>query len=420
MSKVETHDNHDTNNVVELRPAGKEITVESLIADNHSADAFKNRAKSQDAFRRGEIDVTAACSDARLVIPNLIHAVRLGSIATGGKREDFTRLFNDRRVRSIINLAHFDGRTIAKGSTPSGCRGLFEKSMLEKNGNEAQDTSEEDDTTAEFIRNEIFHSDVIVQTTLAARSIAKLSEKPVMAAAEDHITGKIHIFAVYWRKNGTFRSLLSEHLLPESITPEHYDPQKIYHDGLPDIDMNSLPVEFEVFHNYVRLQEEKMKRMKIWYSDFEERQKVQNKVKAVLWTIRPRPPELRFPTLFREPGSLFLVSQASMKDVVEGDPGDNNQVVSIPLSSQREGLMQVRLPIFEAIEHRDEPEKAFSGTNTLIIETGSFNLSTRLQAEALKKPWMREWLQIPGNKIITIESKGGVIREIGEYRLQIV
>lgn len=388
------------------------ITLENLVADNRSRQAIYNRQRSQAAFEAGEIDVTAACSDARVIVPNLIHSVKLGSIATGGARGHFLELFNDGRIRSIINLAHFSSQTLSPGKRPTGCGGLIEKEKIEQNGSGG---NADGDDIAGFIENDVFHSDVIVQTSLAARSIAKLSEKPVMAAAEDHLTGQIYILAVYQRKNGVLMSLFNENIDPLSISREHYDEESIYKNGLPSFSPESLPDDFRVFYDYIKVQEEKMERMKVWYPNLEETQKVQNRVKAVLWTTDPRPAELRYPLLFQEPGSLFLVSQARIKDVISGHyPEQDVRVPTIPL---REGLKQVQYPLSEAVAHADDPQKAFSKTNTLIIETGNLDLSIRLRDEVLKKAWMRRWMEIPHNQIITVATYGGVIKDIEEFRL---
>lgn len=401
----------------ELQPgAEKRLTVQAMLEDNHSKLAFSNRRRSQEAFWKGEKDVTAACSDARIEIPDLIHALILGTISTGGNKEQFVALFNDPHIRSIINLAHADLTQFVPGQMPKGCGGLLEKDRLEQLGLEHSAQIDED-STEEFVRNSIYHKDPVVQTSLAARTAAKLSEKPVMAAIQDHITGKIHILAVYWRRNGIINSLFNENLDPVLLTPEHYNPQQIYAEGLPDINPNGLPKEFEVFYNYVKAQDEKMRRMRRWYPDFEQRQQVQNRVKAVLWTTDPRPAKLRYPTLFSEPGSLFLVSQARIKDVLyEGDYV--KQIVDVPQKARQEGLRQVQYALFEAVKHNGQIEKPFSKTNTLIIETSDYQLSVRLQNEALRLKRVQDWFAIPGNQIITTETRGGVIRQIGEFRQQ--
>jgi hypothetical protein len=394
------------------------ITPEALIEDNHSALAAENMRRNQEAVLSGKTDTTFTCPDARLIIPNLTEAFVVGMIAAGGNRDQFRILINN-RGRSIVNLAHFalprTEQAVLPISKLKGCGGLEVKDLLEHhliNGNG-------EDNAVKYVDEEVDHSDPLVQTALAAYKMAQIcdTKKPIIAAAENTLTGDIGILAIFVNENGTIKPLYKPGFDPALMYPENYDAQRIYQDGIPFIDPETLPDEFKAAYNYVKAQDEKMERMRKWYPDFEETQKVQNRVKAVLWTTSPRPAHLRFPTLFREPGSLFLVSQARVKDITyEGEY--ENQIVRVTNDARAQGLEQVNYPISEAVKHVNEPNKAFFGTNTLIIEASDIETAVRNQNEFLNKPWAQEWLQkTPGAQIITLETRGGIIQQYGEYKL---
>ncbi len=393
------------------------ITADTLIRDNESTLADDNRRKNQEAVESGNTDTTFACSDARLVIPNLTEAFIVGMISAGGNRREFASLINN-GGRCIINLAHFALPETEKNVLPigrlMGCGGLQVKDLLEQgliNG-----VSE--NTALKYVQDEVDHSDPLVQTTLAALKMAHLSEtgKPIAAAAENTLTGEIGILAVFRNNGGKIEPFYNPNFDPALIRPDNYNARRIYENGIPFLNPDTLPDEFEPIRNYVKAQTEKMKRIKKWYPDFSETQKVQNKVKAVLWTTSPRPAHLRFPTLFQKPGSLFTVSQARAKDITyEGDYA--TQRVRVTNEGLKQGLSQVHYPLSEATNHVDIPDKAFHGANTHIIEASDFETAMRMQGALLGQEWAQSWLHTPGAQIFTLETRGGKIQQIGEFRI---
>lgn len=393
------------------------ITAETLMRDNRSALADDNRRRNQEAVESGNTDTTFACSDARLVIPNLTQAFVVGMISAGGNREEFKSLINN-SGRSIINLAHFALPETEKNVLPigklMGCGGLLVKDLLEQglvNG-----ISE--NTAAQYVKDEVDHSDPLVQTTLAALKMAHLSEtaKPIAAAAQNTLTGEVGILAVFRNNAGTIESVYNPNFDPALIRPDNYNARRIYEDGIPFLDPETLPAEFEPIRDYVKAQDEKMKRIKDWYPDFSETQRVQNKLKAILWSTSPRPAHLRFPTLFREPGSLFTVSQTRAKDITYTG-AYTQQRVQVTEKGLEQGLKQVHYPLSEATAHVHSPEKAFHGANTVIIEASDFGTAIRMQNKLLAQEWGQAWLKTPGAQILTLETQGGIIQQIGEFSL---
>lgn len=392
------------------------LTAAGLVTENHSETANNNRQRNQEAVQLGNIDLTLPCDDSRLIIPNLIESLIFAAISAGGNREDFKQLINH-KLRSIVNLAHY-GLTREQSILPisklKGCGGLSVKEMLELGLIE----NIPEGSAISFVNEDVDHSDPLVQTALASAKVAELNETgiPVAAAAQNHINGEIGILGVFLRRKGKIVPFFNPRLDPKLFEPENYDPEKIYENGIPFLDIDDLPSDCEPIYNYVMEQRAKMERMRNWYPNIEETQKVQNRVKAVLWTSSPRPPQLRFPNKFREPGSLFLVSQTRVKDVVfEGDYAA--QRVHVPREAARKGLSQVHYPLGEAITHESKPDEAFHGMNTLIIERSDIETAIRDQGEFLLKPWAQEWMHLPGSQVITLATRGGIVREYGEYKL---
>jgi hypothetical protein len=390
------------------------ITPESLIIDNHSDLAEENRTRNQEAAQNGETDLTFVCSDARIIIPNFLESLIVGAISAGGNREGFRKLINH-RLRSIVNLAHYglpSKDRVLPITKLKGCGGLLVKDLLEQG---LIDDIPEDDVL-NFVKNDIYHSDPILQTTIASRKVAEINETgiPIAAAAENHITGEIGILGVFLNRNGKILQHIDDALDPLLLNPSNYKPEEVYKYGIPFVDLESLPDDCESIFNYVMAQNVKMKRMREWYPDLEKTQAIQNRVRAVLWTSSSRPAQLRFPNLFKEPGSLFLVSQARAKDIIySGDYA--TQRVQVTKEALKQGINQVQYPLTEAVSHKDEPDKGFHGTNTLIIERSDMEIAIRDQGELLKRQWAQEWFNLPNSQIITLETRGGVITQFGEY-----
>lgn len=391
------------------------ITAENLYRDNRSPLAYENRRKNQRAVLAGETDTTFVCSDARVIVPKLTEAFIVGMISAGGNREEFSQLINN-NGRSIINLAHFALPESEKDAFPigklQGCGGLVVKDLLEQglvNG-----ISE--NTAIQYVHDEVDHSDPLVQTALAALKMAQISTtgKPIAAAAENTLTGEVGILAVFRKNNGKVDSVYKPNFDPALIRPDNYNARRIYEDGIPFLNPEDLSQEFKPVKDYVQAQKEKMERIKDWYPNFSETQKVQNNVRAVLWTTSPRPAHLRFPTLFRKPGSLFTVSQTRAKDITyAGDYAQ--QRVQVTETGLKQGLKQVHYPLSEATAHVNSPEKAFHGANTVIIEASDFGTAIRMQNELLAQEWGQAWLKTPGAQILTIETQGGIIQQMGEF-----
>jgi|SRR3989338_2970013 len=67
-------------------------------------------------------------------------------------------------------------------------------------------------------------------------------------------------------------------------------------------------------------------------------------------------------------------------------------------------LNQLEYPITHAIENHENPEKPFSNTDSLIIETGNLTLSKWVTQRAMEKEWVKKWLDLKDRKIIVAQT----------------
>ncbi|HVZ12167.1 MAG TPA: hypothetical protein VG965_04000 [Patescibacteria group bacterium] len=378
--------------VTEVRKKDK-ITAESLLSDNRSDKARTNITIWHENAAAGLLIESDTCGDARQEVPDLTRAVIVQSIGTAGSKEEYRGLINHRSIKAAVNVAHFAGNTVRPGVAPTGCGGLAAKEEMVAKG---QQGSREG--IGHYVENDIYHSDVIVQTCVSAIQMADMTDKPVLAAAQDHLTGIILPLIAFWTKGNTRYSIHNRSLTMDDILrPEKYSPSKIYRDGLPIIDEEDLP---EVFHEYLMANTIETRDLHVKYPDFRERQTTQNP-STVLLSTDIRPPRLRLPESFDEPGSVFRLSLPRRKFANGTDIS-----VEIPEKDLVSVVNQTQYPI----EH-------FSNVENLIIETRDFQVSLDLMGHFMAKPWMKDWREKGGKQVILVETQGGRINRIADVKL---
>ncbi|MDP2638316.1 MAG: hypothetical protein Q8P26_04620, partial [Candidatus Levybacteria bacterium] len=180
------------------------ITPKALLEDNHSTNSEQLRKTWEENRRRGNLTVYFTCGDARIWTASPEESTSIRSIAAGGSKYPYSDLVNNRGVGQIVVLDHHDGDTAEPGQIPSGCGGLAAKEQF--NGH--QDKAEKG--IAEYIKHEVKHPDVIVQALLTAEEIAMQTQKPVMAATQDHLTEEVFPIAVF--SEGGLQKLTAIHL----------------------------------------------------------------------------------------------------------------------------------------------------------------------------------------------------------------
>lgn len=368
------------------------ITAEGLFEDNRSLKARGRIEKWHENSAKGQLIQSDACGDSRQEIPDLERSVIIQTISTGGPKEEYRGLVNHRAIRAIVNVTHHAGDTVKPKTVPRGCGGLGAKEEMEKNGNDGNSEGIE-----HYVAEDIYHSDVIVQTCVSAMEIGRMTDKPVLASTQDHLTGEIHPLIAFWTTGNTSHSIHHRSIkLDDILRPDKYDPEKIYVNGLPCIDIADLP---GVFQDYLEANRREIEKLHEDYPDYRERQRTQNPSTIVLSTDI-RPIRLRYPESFDVPGSVFRLSMPRRK-YVEGD----DLTIEVPQQELQRVLNQAQYPI----EH-------FTNARSIIIETRDYNLSVALVESLRKKPWMGAWAEKDGTQIIIIETQGGRVKRMAEFK----
>lgn len=333
-----------------------------------------------------------ACSDARLAIP-FERSISVRTIATGGPKDPYERLVNSRGVESIVVLAHHGGDTVQPGQKPNGCGGLGAKETINSITDSKQKTG-----IYRYLENDVQHPDVIIQAWVSAGRIAEHTNKPVLAATQDHLDGKAYPLAVFLNRGEEIRTKLKMADMLEG----QYHPSEIYRYGIPTLSLDKLPEVFQRFmeENLVQVAEAQAK-----YPDLRERQKVQNPSMVVLSTdIRSM--RIRYPTTSQTPGTLFKLNIPREKVGTK---------INISLEDLERSLDQAQYPIEHAVGNFGYPAKPFSKTNKILIETGSMDLSSELARRLTDQSWTQEWLHLPDHYIIVARTQAGRTHSIEQF-----
>lgn len=370
------------------------ITPIELRADNHSLESQRLREQWYEARDDGNMLVWWLCGDARLFVPNQ-NALILRSIATGGDRKPYRHLLNDQgKVRGIVILNHFRGTAdnsldpskVANGEAPEGCGGLGELQRARKNGDDPLTCS----GIQHFVQTELFHPDVFIQTYTAAGETAVETDIKVLAAAQNHITGTIFPLAVFRDRGKSVESSVPMQRLFEG----QYDPRRIYENGMPFLTDDSLPDVFIVAMNQNRRQ---VAMFRTEFPNLPLDQEVQ-KPHTVAFGDRLKPIQLRYPQTFGKPGTVFRISLPIQ---------DLETEKSASFRELEAGLDQVEYPISQAVANVRNSSMPFSSVYNFLIETKNLDISARLAKDAVKRDWMRAWLQLPDRQILIAQMNHG-------------
>lgn len=363
------------------------VTPKSLYEQNHSSEAKLLRTQWEAVRINGKLIAYYRCSDARLK-PAGIGAVSWGSIA--GADEPDTKFATSRGTQGSVALGHFDGDTVIQGEMPTGCGGLLVKREVgtQKNHTDAK----------KFVAETVKHEDVLIQSLLSAENVAILSNKPAIAAVQDHLTLQMHPIALFLPKGEGVVQTIGK-VRVRDIVDKNYDPRRLYANGIPTIDISILP---EMFQEILLQNLKDMQDVNSKYPDLRKLQKIQNP-KAIFWSTDIRSARVKYPILSAPPGSIFKVIMPREK--IEGN-------VSIQEDDIKKCLEQLSYAIKYAINNSNDPSGSFSDTKDLIIETGSIDESIHLARRAMEEPWMKEWAKLGEDRRITVvQSVGGIVAD---------
>lgn len=268
---------------------------------------------------------------------------------------------------------------------PEGCGGLNAKKEI---GEEKHEHG-----VLGYVSEKVRFHDAAMQAVWTALRVANLSEKPVLAALQDHLDFTIYPVAIFDKEQR--RSDVDSELL-EAILRGKFNPD-IYKDGrLPSIKEDSLP---DLFTRLLEQNRKEAEKLNIAYADLRKLQKVQ-KPRMVLLSTDIRAARVKYPVIAGVPGSIFRVHVPREK--IEGKP-------TISPKDFENSLRELEYPIHHSFENHSDSEKPFSNTDRLLIETPDIDLSVELTRKLIDEDWMRKWLSLPDRRIIAMQAKSGII-----------
>lgn len=367
------------------------ITPETLYDDNNSPLAKSNREKHNEAKRKGDLTAWYKCSDARGNTVGL-NTISWGSVA--GADEPGINFARHKDTRDSVALSHFDGDTVKPGEMPKGCTGLRVKGEIGKAGNQKG--------VKRFISENVKHSDPLIQAWCSAANIATLNGKPALAAAQDHLTLQIYPIALFLPQEDGGMDVRTKVNIRD-IIDGNYDPRRIYEHGIPTISESRLTGRF-----IEMLQENARDRQEIYsrYPNLKKTQKIQQPRIAFLSTeimsIRTQ-----YPDTASIPGSWYKVIIPRNK--IEGGSEDVTE------ENFRKSLDQLELAMSEGVSNCGDPDKPFSNTDHLVVQTESLDLSKKLALRAMQEESVREWSKLDGREIIIVQAISGIISDIARF-----
>ncbi len=370
-----------------------EITPDVLREDNRS-DLSKSRIKKfQDARDSGNLIIEDQCCDARPPEAESEKIVRLPSIAGSGPISPFSKVYADPRSKGIITKPHYSEVTFKLGQRPGGCGGGEGKETHMQNGIPA-----EEGDIDKWIKKYVPHSDVVINSLYRAGILARLFDKPVLATAAAHDTGKLSLLG--WFKKRPSGSIENVTAIPVSfLFAGNYRPAEIYAEGVPSLDRGEVP---DVFQERIQAHEDYIEQLKRKYNDFSEAQRVQNP-KLLLISPNIKGPAIRYANTLGRPGSAFEVRFG--RERIDEDITVDKEILS-------EALNQAHFPIARSVAHHEDDTKDFSRLNRILIETASMDLSLDLAMELADRAWMQDWMNLPNHRIMVARTRAGVTEAI--------
>ncbi len=354
----------------ELRPPRIEasITAQSLLQDNHSPKSVQLRKKWGEYKDQEFLTAIHSCSDARLSMVTAFGTpgiISLRSIAAADIRpndDPFRWVYNHPSTGRIIVAEHFDGENLQNGQIPSGCGGLVEKKKVDRKTVKLQDIK----TAADYVLDRITHDDIVVQAVASAARIAAQTRKPVLAGAIDHRTHQFYQFGEF--SGNIFQSSIK---LADILD---YNPESIYRNGIPNMDMRGIP---GVFTSLLDGNEDQV-RLLARDPEFFNKQKIQDP-RTVIISTDIRPTEIRYPNHFGKPNTAFNVRI----------PLDKEGGLKITNKALSGSIAQVTYALGHAADAF--PGQSFASTKNVLVETPDKGLTREIAAEILHNAVIQDW-----------------------------
>lgn len=347
-------------------------TNQRLMADNDSSPATEKIEKWRQMRDGGKLLVVGACSDARLILPEMAYHIR--TISATGPRSAWYEVLNYSQVRGIVIMDHFD------------CGGLKAKESIA--GKEI-----EEEGALEYVRDHVWATDPVKQSILTASWTASRTHLPVIAVVQDHHDGSLYIQGAFKNADQIEYKTVPTYLLMEKELKED-----IYKRGRPQLKEELVPSVFSPTRREITERALTLVNNNVVFTESQSIQLPE----FVSITDELKPAMIRFPKVFGCPNTLFQVS-LSTRMLNEADL-DNKDV--------NDAFQQIHYPISHCVEAQGQSSAAFQNTRVLYIETAKMEVSDKIAKLALRRNWIRGWLELPNREIVIAEISAGRIQNI--------
>lgn len=368
------------------------ITPGLLLADNKSESSRRLRREWDVQRADGELTLEHDCDDARNYLS--LRTAQRRSISIGGdtaSSEAFTGLFNDPGIKRIAVVIHYDRETVRKGKAPEGCGGLEVKKKQKCNEAPKQGGA------YGYVDRSVPHEDPIIQAIKSADQTSRLTTKPILVGARDHLTGEIRPISLFQEdENGV--QLTYSAVRVGDILDGSYNPEEIYANGMPFLDKTDPMLR--TFYTFFVDNEYEVRTLADRYPDLRDRMKVQNP-KAIVISTQVRPIRTRYRDVLGGPGTAFEVTIARGRKTLEAASRITNKAIE-------EALCQAHYAMSHAMDNREKAGKPFRDTHTIIVETTHLDESRRIAQALAQTDYGARWLN-EGNDVIIAEVRGGEI-----------
>ena len=365
------------------------LRKDELLSENNRETAVRLQQEWLYAKANHQLTLIDTCSDARVHVSSFLGRpdfINLSSIAASAKKSELQYIINHAGSKQIMLLAHHDGETVKEGKCACGCGGLTERGKMNS------ESVFEKNSVASFVKEKILSPDPVTQTFLKAAETASLTEKPVLAATVDHLTGLIYPFALFkdFGKSVNTSIPYSEALqnLREIKMWSKYEGNKI-----PVLQNEQMTQDFIDLLQFNRSQVVKIIKTT---PDFAQSQKVQDPSTVAVSTL-VMPLAVRYPHFFGKVNSSFKVFLPYVKE--------KSCVTNIAKDVMDDTLRQVEYPISHS-NHADEGTSFYS-TKNILIETPNMVLSEKIYEELINRSYIKEWLEKKQGQIFISEVMSG-------------
>lgn len=369
--------------MTEQGPRSELPTIDKLLEDNRSEQAEENRTAFREARLAGQIYVIRTCSDSRAVNgipPN--RCIHVPSIAAAGSELPYYEMNKFQPVLGVINAVHYDGLEFKPGEMPSKCGGLDAKKLAKINPERAGKMIEE------YIDHQVPSEDPIITNFFNSANISTQTEKPVLAAIQDHRSGIFYPVALFLNRGTEIRTNVPINYLMQG----QYSPEIVYKNGVPILDDTQLTPGFRDFFD---LNKTEVERLQSEYPNFVESTENQNPEYLILTSEKTTARE-RYPHALAVPSSYFSIH------VPRGKAGEQAFIANDAVESV---VAQAQYPL----EH-------FSNIRKVLIETPDLYQSKTLAGQLVETIDENDWVLASKSEILVAGSIRGKTTTIERFK----